>query len=260
MLGALTHVLWIGGPAAAGKTTVSRLLARRHGLRWYSTDAHTADHEDRAVAAGSHVAGSGPGSFDRAPMILEDLASLPMTSLIVVEGAHLRPQMGLPVDRALWLMPSKPEQRRRLQKRHPEGVHEGFLLGWTSFAEQLADSAVTTLSVDRQTVGETIAAAEAVFANALHIGPTAQEIEERQSLLRYGNQVIVWHALARLDSGFLAGALGSIIRTFDCECGDKRCDAFADLSLAEALTALDRPAPSLLACTRVDQRTSPPGV
>lgn len=41
VVGDLPHVLWIGGLAVAGKTTVSRLLARRHGLRWHSVGDHT---------------------------------------------------------------------------------------------------------------------------------------------------------------------------------------------------------------------------
>lgn len=48
----LSQVLWIGGPAASGKTTVGRRLARRNGLRWYSCDTRTWVHRDRAVAAG----------------------------------------------------------------------------------------------------------------------------------------------------------------------------------------------------------------
>ena len=48
----LRHVLWIGGPAGLGKTTVSRRIARRHGLRWYNADAHTWEHRDRAIREG----------------------------------------------------------------------------------------------------------------------------------------------------------------------------------------------------------------
>ena len=52
----LRHVLWIGGGSRSGKTTIARRLARRYGLRWYSADAQTWRHRDRAVAAGNPAA------------------------------------------------------------------------------------------------------------------------------------------------------------------------------------------------------------
>ena len=38
------HLLWIGGAADAGKTTVSRLLAERHRWQWYPCDVHEHNH------------------------------------------------------------------------------------------------------------------------------------------------------------------------------------------------------------------------
>ena len=55
-MASLRHVLWIGGPAGAGKTTIATRLARRHGLRWYNADTQTWAHRDRAIAAGSPAA------------------------------------------------------------------------------------------------------------------------------------------------------------------------------------------------------------
>ncbi|WP_413102868.1 hypothetical protein [Streptomyces sp. Inha503] len=56
MTNGLESVLWLGGTSGVGKTTVARLLARRHGLRWYNPDAHTWEHRDRAIAAGHPAA------------------------------------------------------------------------------------------------------------------------------------------------------------------------------------------------------------
>src|ERR1700691_3137950 len=47
----LDHVRWVGGGSGAGKTTVTRLLAERFGLGFYSTDATIGVHSERLVAA-----------------------------------------------------------------------------------------------------------------------------------------------------------------------------------------------------------------
>jgi cytidylate kinase len=123
-------ILWVGGPAAAGKTTVSRLLARKYGLLWYSVDAYAFAHEKRAAEAGLHVMGTGPGDFDRRPMIMEDIQSLSVDTSVVVEGAFVTPRMAGVADNTLWLMPSRAEQLARLERRHPGGEHQGAIWGW----------------------------------------------------------------------------------------------------------------------------------
>ncbi|GAA1793263.1 hypothetical protein GCM10009682_13920 [Luedemannella flava] len=40
---------WIGGGSGAGKSTVARRLAARHGLRVYDTDAAMAGHAARST-------------------------------------------------------------------------------------------------------------------------------------------------------------------------------------------------------------------
>ncbi|HEU4435494.1 MAG TPA: hypothetical protein VFR51_19060, partial [Pyrinomonadaceae bacterium] len=44
----LRNVYWIGGASAAGKSTVARRLAARHGLRLYATDDVMPDHARRS--------------------------------------------------------------------------------------------------------------------------------------------------------------------------------------------------------------------
>jgi hypothetical protein len=43
----LRHVYWIGGASGAGKSTIARRLAGKHGLRLYSTDEAMGDHAHR---------------------------------------------------------------------------------------------------------------------------------------------------------------------------------------------------------------------
>jgi hypothetical protein len=247
VVGDLSHVLWIGGPAAAGKTTVSRLLARRHGLRWYSVDDHTWQYWDQAAAAGVALPSDGPGDFDRGPMICADLASL-RWPLVVVEGALVRPGLATPMANAVWLMPSQEEQRARLEQRHPEGVHHGYLWGRQLIRDQLdAAPEAATLVVDNQTVSQTLAAVEKHFASVLAAGPAARSVRERQDLLRYANEVAVTHTLTGIARAFVAGDASTVIRTFDCECAAPTCDALVELPVGDAAAALAEAPPALLA-------------
>lgn len=73
------HVLWIGGPSGSGKSTAARLLARRHGFRWYSSDTRTWEHRDRALAVG-----------DPAAIEWEAMTTGERAALLVAEEQRLR--------------------------------------------------------------------------------------------------------------------------------------------------------------------------
>ncbi|TCC01568.1 AAA family ATPase [Kribbella soli] len=158
-------IFWVGGPAGAGKTTVSQLLARKYGFHWYSVDAHAFDHEERAAAAGLHVLGTGPGDFDRRPMIIEDIQALPVS--VVVEGAFVTPAMAGVAENAVWLMPSKDEQLARLEGRNPGGDHNGLVWGWELVRSQLEGTGAHVIVVDGQTVEQTLKAVEQSFGALL---------------------------------------------------------------------------------------------
>jgi hypothetical protein len=152
------------------------------------------------------------------------------------------------MDNAVWLMPSREEQLARLERRHPDRVHHGYLWGWQLIRGQLdAAPDTATIVVDNQTVSETLTAVESHFADRLTAGPRAQTVRERQHLLRYANQILVSHSLTGLERGFLSGDPSTIIRTFDCECADSGCVALVDLPVGDAAAALTNPPPSLLA-------------
>lgn len=224
----MNEILWIGGPAAAGKTTVSRLLARRHGLVWYSVDAHAFDHEHRAAVAGLHVLGAGPGDFDRKPMILEDIDALPVRTPVVVEGAFVTP--GMAGAQALWLMPSQAEQRTRLQQRNPDLDHEGFTWGWNLVNSQLDGTGATTIHVDGQTPEQTLNAVERYFTAVL---PPSRPSAD-PALIRLGN-----HQLADRPTP----------QPFACECPRPDCTAVINLGLTESAPLLSQPPPSITAPT-----------
>ncbi|TCC46838.1 hypothetical protein E0H75_27760 [Kribbella capetownensis] len=230
-------IFWIGGPAAAGKTTVSRLLARKHGFLWYSVDAHAFDHEKRAAAAGLHVLGTGPGDFDRRPMILEDIHSLPVNTSVVVEGAFVTPTVAGVAKNAVWLMPSREEQLTRLEHRHPGGDHEGQLWGWNLVRSQLDGTNATIITVDDQTVDQTLTAVEQTFTPTLQSSPAAHTPEARQSLIRLSNHQLANQATERPRSAHCL---------FDCECAQKTCNELVELAIEEIPTVLAQAPPSIV--------------
>lgn len=233
-------MFWIGGPAAAGKSTVSRLLARRYGFVWYSVDVNAFVHERRADAAGLHVLGTGPGDFDRGPMIRDDLAGLPFGVSVVVEGAQLTPAMVGGAANALWLMPSLEEQRARLRRRNPEVSHDGMVWGWHLIQGQLEGADVDVLEVDGQSVAETVAAVEARFGAAVRGARGARTVEERRAVIRYGNRRIVEQVAESPKAGAGAGAGVGLRRVFDCECGRAGCGEFVEATVGEARRVVEQ--------------------
>lgn len=248
----LAHVLWIGGPAGAGKTTVARRLARKHGLRWYNCDAQTWQHLDRAVAGGVRnaqrfaaltpaqraVARPEEIEYDRGPLTVEDLRTLPDSPLIVVDGAPPDPAIAA-AGQAVWLLPSQAVQRARLQQRHPDGVPPRYLRQWRPVTQRAAASCGPTVTVDNLTVEQTVAEVDRVFAQRLAEGPVATTMAQRQELLRYANQAIIaqcrgWLAHQPAPGPRLAAQM------FDCECAQPGCTALVELPVeaAEAAAAV----------------------
>lgn len=139
----LGHVLWIGGGQGAGKTTVARTIAHRHGLRVYHVDARGWAHVERAEGGGypamtafaaksldERWIGQDPPAMveeflaysrDRFRMIVDDLRALPARPGVVAEGPQLLPELVAPLlaraDAAVWLVPTGPLQHKVLDAR-----------------------------------------------------------------------------------------------------------------------------------------------
>lgn len=135
----LSHVVWIGGPQASGKSTIARAVAERFGLQLYHLDLRTSVHEARmpltefgSLTMDERWVEASPDqmlkwfitdSRHRMRLVLEDLRELPEEPGCVVEGPHLFPTSVSAVlrepDQALFLMPELDEMRKRLRKRGP---------------------------------------------------------------------------------------------------------------------------------------------
>jgi len=139
----LRHVYWIGGGSGAGKSTVARRLADRHGLRLYATDDVMADHARRSTPDDSPNLAAFLAMtmderwLDRSPetmldtfhwyrgeafdLIVDDLLHLPAVPRVVVEGFRLLPRLVEPLlavpAQAVWLLPTPGFRRAAFDSR-----------------------------------------------------------------------------------------------------------------------------------------------
>ncbi len=256
----LGHVLWIGGPPGAGKTTVASRLARTHGLRLYSADTRTWSHRDRALAAADPVAhrwealspvdrwdGTTPQELvalslhhARGPMVIDDLRVLPSSPLVVAEGSVLPAwavSSGIAAPgRAVWLLPTAELQDRLLAARGTAGgqavLHRAMR---DVIAEEVEDHGVPSLTVDGSCDVEALTSAvEAMFAGAVGEGPRAATVEERRGLLREANLDVVSQVRARFARPWAGGVADDVLRMFPCECAQPGCTSDVERRVGEA--------------------------
>lgn len=154
--GTLRRALWIGGGQWAGKSTVARLLAERHGVTAYHYDYHDARaHNDRRIARrvahGDPDPGRAPdpdrtwvhptpeemaaetlaGFPVRFAWALDDLRALVSGHPIIAEGWGLRPELVAPIvdsPRRMIVMVPTPEFRRHQARTLPRAASLGGLV------------------------------------------------------------------------------------------------------------------------------------
>lgn len=225
----MDHVLWIGGTPGAGKTALASRLARRHGLRLYSSDTRTWAHVDRGLAAGIDAARlwhelpptarwDAPDAelvkrslhHERAPMVADDIRALPDAPLVVAEGTVLSPSLGDP-DRCLCLLPTE-------SRRGRGALYEALA---AEIEREAAEAGVPVLRVDD--IDEAVDAAESHFGHALAAGPRADGRDARRALLREADLAIVEQVRGYFARPWTEGAADDVERAFLCECGHTAC-------------------------------------
>jgi 2-phosphoglycerate kinase len=139
----LRHVYWIGGGSGAGKSTIARRIAARHGLRLYATDDVMPDHASRSTPEDSPFLSEFKAMdmderwVNRSPetmletfhwfrgegfgLIVEDLLRLPSEPGVIVEGFRLLPRLvkrllAVP-GHAVWLLPTPDFRRAAIDSR-----------------------------------------------------------------------------------------------------------------------------------------------
>ena len=242
-------MIWIGGPPASGKTTVATRLACRHGMRLYSADTRTWVHRDRALAAGVAAArrweAMTPAArwerssladmlemslhHERGAMVIEDLAALPVSPLIVAEGSVLPASAvgrGIAVrSQAVWLMPTPRFQRQQLRARGtPPGPARLYSALTGLISNEAARAGAHMITVDgSRDIGQIVASVEDIAAGALTHGPLARTARERQALRREANEALAAQAYAYYARPWTDGDPGTVVQRFICECGDAAC-------------------------------------
>jgi hypothetical protein len=249
-MAALRHALWIGGPPGSGKTSIAKRIARRHGLRWYSADAYTWQHRDRALREGNQAARRWEElkpyerrtrptpeeqlamslHFERGPMVVDDVLRLPASPLIVVEGSTVSPAVvssGVTErSRAVWLQPT-PDFLAR--------TSDFQTLLRTTIEREVREHEAPALTIDGSLgVAEIVVLVEELFAEALAEGPRARTLSERRELLREANTMVVRQCLDYLARPWAEGDPQTFVREFVCECDDPECTAVVELPISAA--------------------------
>lgn len=271
-------MLWIGGPPCSGKTSIARLLAGRHDLRAYNSDAHTWEHHDKAVARAypaaarwesmtpdeawlcdidEMVAISIAANEERCRLMVEDLEGLPRSPLVVIEGTPLFPSFIAPRlagrDHAVWLIPTSEFQSTRLRERprhtwqqtsDPERALENRIERERLVGRHIeADALARELRVIRidgsRSLLEVAAEVGAILGELIARGPVASTPTERRALRRDDNLQVHSQVSTYFERAPGAGDPTADLVPFACECGAAGCDASVDTTLVTSRRIFD---------------------
>jgi hypothetical protein len=139
----LQRVYWIAGGSGAGKSTIARRIAARHGLHLYATDDVMGDHAKRsrsddvpflrafaAMDMDERWVNRSPETMletfhwfrgEGFGLIVEDLLCLPPETGVLAEGFRLLPHLVKPLlarsGNAVWLLPTAEFRQTAIDSR-----------------------------------------------------------------------------------------------------------------------------------------------
>ncbi|GIH07550.1 hypothetical protein Rhe02_56170 [Rhizocola hellebori] len=246
-----TGTVWIGGGTGAGKTTVTRMLAGRRGLRVFPLDAfwysHLARLPEPEPDPDEQWLGQSPqaqaAEFEaltrrRWPLVLSDLAALPSSPPIVVEGPQVLPDLVPEGDQAVFLVATAAFQRSVLQQRPlPETADPARALVQRIekdrlYAQQIIQLAHahghSVITVDgTRSPGSILEEVERIFK--VHHGSSVSS-GELSAARRWENRVVADNIRTWLTTPHAPPQLPDTYR-FACECGVRPCVAVVELPL-----------------------------
>jgi hypothetical protein len=245
--------VWIGGGTGAGKTAVTRMFAGRHGLRVFPVDAfwysHLARLPEPEPSPDEQWLGQTPAAqaaeFEaltrrRWPLVLADLAALPLSPPVVVEGPQVLPDLVPAGDAAVFLVATEDFQRSVLARRPlpPTADPTGALANRIE-KDRLYGERVAALAADR---GFPVIRVDGTQPVETILGLVEDVLREVVGLP--GDQTEL-RAARRWENAVVAGNIRSWLATlhvlavppstypFACECGARGCHALVELSLPD---------------------------
>jgi hypothetical protein len=245
--------VWIGGGTGSGKTTLTRMFAGWHGLRVFPLDAFWYSHEARLPeperSPDEQWLGQSPvdqaGEFEalarkRWPLILADLAALPSSPAVVVEGPQVLPDLVPAGDAAVFLISTPAFQRSVLERRPlPPTADARQALDNRIEKDRLFGERIASLANDRgfpvvyvdgsKPVGSVLTDVEEALSGVVGLSSTTAEI---RSARRWENQVVAGNIRSWLASSS-APSVPPTSYSFACECGERGCQSLVELSLGD---------------------------
>jgi len=244
--------VWIGGSTGSGKSTVTRILAARHGLRvfpidafWYShvrrlgeSEAEpTPDEQWLGMTTAEQAADFEALTRKRWPLVAADLDALPPDPPVIVEGPQVLPDLIPPGDRGVFLVGTPEWQHSVLMRRPlPETADPARALANRIEKDRLFGERIVALAGARGfsviSIDGTRPPDEITDEIAEKIPGLPEPGPDVSAARRWENQVVAENIRGWMSSTQWIPELPQVW-PFACECGRPTCTSMVKRSVAE---------------------------